>query len=313
MILVLILYMVMASTFTLGKAALSYAQPLFLIGTRMLVGGFLLLGYLAWFKREQLIIRRRDSKLFAAIILFHIYGAYVSEFWALQYVTSFKACLLYNLSPFITALLLYLYYGESMSWRKWLGLLIGFVGMLPILIVSEPLETIVGTFGIISIPEAAMLFSVVSAALGWLVMRTCIREARYSPIVVNSVGMIGGGALALITSLIVEGVPHIATRGTGGELGNLLGSDVAAFALYTLLLIIAGNIIAYNLYGFLLRRYSPTFLSFAGFTCPLFAALYGRIFLQETPSVWFFLSVFLVGCGLYIFYQQELDEQSLNA
>ena len=104
MILVILLYLLFASTFTLGKAALSYVSPFLFIGIRMICGGSLLLAYYCFIARKKVIIHTNDYSLFLRIIIFHIFCAYTLEFYALEYVTSAKACLLFNLSPFITAL-----------------------------------------------------------------------------------------------------------------------------------------------------------------------------------------------------------------
>lgn len=104
MVLVFIMYFLFASTFTLGKAVLSYTTPLFFIALRMITAGVMLLGYY-WITHKKITIVRKDYSLLARIVIFHIFCAYSLEFWALQYITSSKACLLYNLSPFITAFL----------------------------------------------------------------------------------------------------------------------------------------------------------------------------------------------------------------
>jgi drug/metabolite transporter (DMT)-like permease len=74
-------------------------------------------------------------------------------------------------------------------------------------------------------------------------------------------------------------------------------------------MIIIANIIFYNLYGYLLHFYSATWLSFVGFITPLFAALYGWLFLNETIGWAYFISIFIVFWGLYLFYQDELKKK----
>src|SRR5438552_6442085 len=102
MLLIIVLYMLLASTFTIAKAVLLYVQPIFFIGLRMVLAGSLLLGYTYLFRRSWIRFTSAHWPLFAQIIIFHIYLAYTLEFIALQTISSAKACLLYNLSPFIT-------------------------------------------------------------------------------------------------------------------------------------------------------------------------------------------------------------------
>ena len=108
MFLVILLYMLFASTFTFGKAALTYMQPIMFIGMRMTAAGLLLLGYQYLFNRSKWRIDREDQSTFAAVGFFLMFVSFVAEFWAMQYVRAAKACLLYNLSPFITALFAYM-------------------------------------------------------------------------------------------------------------------------------------------------------------------------------------------------------------
>jgi drug/metabolite transporter (DMT)-like permease len=58
----------------------------------------------------------------------------------------------------------------------------------------------------------------------------------------------------------------------------------------------------------LLRRFTATFVSFAGFTTPLFTAILGWFFLGETVTMSFYLSTIVVFSGLYLFYQDELQK-----
>ena len=84
-----------------------------------------------------------------------------------------------------------------------------------------------------------------------------------------------------------------------GSLGELLG--------YTLVLIIISNIIAYNLYGTLLKKYTITFLTFAGFVCPVFGAGFGWLFFGEVITWHYGLALALIMVGLYLFHQEEVE------
>lgn len=294
MFLILVLYALAASSFTIAKAALAYTQPIFFVGIRMFIAGVMLLGYY-FFRYASFKIPRKDWGRFALIILVHIYLAFVLDLVALDYMSSFKGAFIYNLSPFIAALFSYLYFDERMTWRKWLGLGIGFLGFVPEFIAPAPSELIAGGIAFISWPELMMVGSVISAVLGWIIFRSLVKDG-YSPFFINGFGMIGGGILALITS------PFFETWDTA------LVSDWKAFAYILFLIIFSANILFYNLYGYLLKTYTATFLSFAGFITPLFAALFGWFFLGESIAWHFFLSVIVVVIGLTVFYFEELRQ-----
>ena len=308
MILVILLYLLFASTFTLGKAALAYVSPFLFIGIRMSLGGGMLLAYYAWIAKQKISISRLDYSLFARIIVFHIFCAYTLEFWALEYVTSAKACLLYNLSPFITALLYYFLRNEGLTIKQVAGLIIGFLGFIPILVSQTPIEQIGWHLGFLSCYEIALIVSVISSAYGWMMVKQ-LMEKKYSLVLINGIGMTGGGILALMLSSIKEGLPVIkqasVTMPTVVGFVGTMGERIIMLGIYSIALVIIANIIGYNLYGYLLSRYSATFLSFAGFMTPLFAAFLGWIFLHEQVTWHFFATMILVVFGLYLFHEKK--------
>lgn len=300
MTLVLFLYLLFASTFTLGKAVLYYIPPILFVGVRMVAAGSLLLGYQFIFKRAKFRFEWQDLSSFFYIALFLIFIAFSGEFWALQYVSAAKACLLYNLSPFITALLAYILLSERLTKKQWMGLVIGFAGFLPILMNQSGQELLTRHVWFFSMPELLLLMAVASSCYGWIVMRYLIVNRNYSAVLINGVGMLGGGVMALIASYFVEGTPHML------EQSMPLDERIIHVALYTGLLILIANVICFNLYGMLLRRYSATFLAFAGFMTPIFAAFFDLIFFKEPVPMAFFATIVLVFFGLWIFYQDEL-------
>ncbi|MCK5632626.1 DMT family transporter [bacterium] len=305
MFLVALLYALIAGTFTIGKLVLQYFNPIFFIGLRMILGGSLLLGYLYFFKRSNLFIKKKNIFDFASIILFHIFFAFVAEFWALKYLSSSKVCLFYNLSPFIAAIFSYVWFSERMTIKKFFGLALGFCAFLPVLI-DRTTDSSCNAVGFFSWPELAMLFSVVSATYGWIVVKKLGKQG-YSMITVNGIGMFFGGILSIGVSFFIEGIPSF--RAISGD----VSTDIAISMGYTFLLIFLANVVFYNLYGFLLRKYTATFLSFAGFLTPIIAAFYGWIFLGETIRSSFFLTIAFVFVGLYIFYQEELRQGYITA
>ncbi|HML19247.1 MAG TPA: DMT family transporter [Candidatus Dependentiae bacterium] len=318
MFLVLLVYFLLSSTFVIGKAALAYSQPIFLIAVRMCLAGIILLAYLYIFNKKQLKFKKEDLGLFAQIILFHIYLSFVLEFLAYKYVSASKAAFMFNLSPFVTALFAYMFFKERMTGRQWIGMLLGFAGTLPMLMgPGQAAEQAAMHIGFLSLPEISLLGSVVAASYGWIVMTKLVVNKHYSPIFVNGIGMLCGGFAAFITSFAFEAKPLLKCAlqsTTFSAIEQTLGatwfcctmSDFLIFMGYVLLLILVANIIFYNSYGFLLKKYTPTFLSLVGLLCPLFTAFLGWLFLGEKVTWIFFVSLAVVLLGAYIFYKDEL-------
>jgi len=68
------------------------------------------------------------------------------------------------------------------------------------------------------------------------------------------------------------------------------------------------SIFCYNLYGYLLKRFTATFLSFAGLLSPIFASFNAWLILKEPPSPVIFLATGIVSLGLFFVYQAELKQ-----
>lgn len=315
-----LLNMILASTFIIGKEALVYVHPFFLIAVRMIIGGSLLLGYQYFFKHVHFFLPRKHIWLLVQAVLFHIYFSFMLEFWALEYVASAKTCLFFNLSPFVTAIFCYFLFSERLTFKQKVGLTIGFLGFLPELFAPQPLlEESAGGFGFISFPEIALLAAVVTSAYGWIVMKKLVVDNHYPVAMFNGISMFFGGVLALVTSLCWSGWPTVKalstpTNAIDYHLINSLGAQgagIALFLFYTALLIIVANFIYYNLYGVLLKKYSATFLSFSGFTAPLFTAFFGWLSLAEAISWHFVVTNICVFFGLYLFYMDELMSHSI--
>lgn len=347
MILIITLYALLASTFTIGKAAIAYMLPIPFVALRMLVASALLLGYEIVVKKQSIVFHRKDLSLFIQLVLFHIYIAFTCEFWGLKCMDSSKAALLYNLSPFFTALLAYWFLNERMSIRKWIGLIIGFLGFVPLLIIPAYNEwSCTNNGSVVSLPEIALLIAVISTSYGWIVVKrlmdtpttsydisdsstivtksTPSKKEYYSPNMLNGVSMLYGGILMVITSLVLYGrdwcvltLPSAQDITQNTDLASWLFTwsngalslhswAVITVAFYMILLVLVANIIFYYLYSLLLNRYSTTLLSFAGFTCSLWAALFGFIFLSEQITWVFFVTVLGVAIGLSFFYYDEV-------
>lgn len=292
MVLIVLCYALLASTFTLAKATLEYAKPFFVIGFRMTIAGSIMLGYLFLFQRKYLTLNKNDIFPFLRVAFFHVYLAFTCEFWALQYVTSSKTCLIYALTPLIAAILAYMLLNERLGMKKVIGLCLGFAGMIPILIIQSAPGELGMNLLRISLPEMILLVAVVSATYAWFGIKDLMGKG-HSLIMVNGFAMLIGGLAVFATSAIFEGFSPLPI------------SNVPLFLKYVFALILASNILFYNFYGWLLKKYSITFLTFVGFLTPIFAAGFGWFFLGEQITWHYGISLIAITSALYLFYKEE--------
>ncbi len=301
MLLLFLLAAIGGSTYTMGKAALALSQPTFLIAVRLLLAGSLFLGYGLLSKFQMPKIKTRDYFLFAQIAFFGFYFSYVMHYWALQQMTSSKSAFLYSLTPIVAAILSYFSFKEKITVKKILGLGIGLLGFIPELLASTSTKS-GQSFSVW--PELILLSAILSFTYGWIVIRKAIKYYGYPIIFINGIGMLLGGAAALITAYIFE-IPKIADT-SNWIMPWVPITNLYSFTLLTLGLVLLGNILYYTIYGILLKKYTVTTITFGELLTPFFTLLYSWAFLSEAIQWQFFASMGTILVGLYIFYSEEL-------
>ncbi|MDP3889271.1 MAG: DMT family transporter [bacterium] len=299
MILIVIVHALFSAIFPIGRVATHYSQPIFFTAVRMLIAGIILLG-IQYAQSGKLgsdkPVSFNDLKLFGLTALFGVFLTNVLEFWALQFVPATKAAFIYSLSPFFSAIASYFFFSEKFNLKKLIGMAIGLYGFLVMVMHDSPAEISHGGIGFFSLGELALIGSAIVTVFGWMAFRVLIRKGQYQSLEINGITMIWGGVLALIMSFITETWNPIPVN------------NIMLFSWYLALAILLSNILAYTLYGVLLKRYTVTFLAFTVFIEPLITALYAWVFLGEVVTWRFFPATLLVFCGLYLFYMEELKQ-----
>ncbi len=298
-ILVLLVHVAFSMIFPIGRAVAPIASPIFFTAVRMLLAGTALLVY--HYLRYGF---SKGLKMAAWPILgFSMTGIFltnVPEFWGLQYLPAAKAAFIYSLSPFAAAVFSYFFFNEVMTLNKLLGMAIGLFGFGVMIAVHSPGEIPFNAVGYFSYPELALICAAFASAIGWIIMRHKVQKNHCTVIEALGFSMILGSCLSFACSFLWEPWNPVPIYE--------FPTHFLSFTGYLFLAIFFSNLIGYVLYTELLKTYTATFLSFAGFTEPLVAAFTGWLFLGESITWYFLLSATLVFFGLYIFYLEELRQ-----
>lgn len=289
MILIFALYAIFAASFTIAKILLNFMSPVLLIAVRMTLAGCLLLAM-------QLVIYKKLEKIplrmvpwwigFATI---HIFMPYITEFVALQSISASCSALIYNLTPFFSAFFSYLYFGEKMTRQKWAGFLIGFTGIAWFVASqSDFCIDVNAAYGLV-------VLSVIFGALGWIYVRMLVLQG-YQPLMINGIAMLFAGVESF-------GLAYLWEQNATLPWGRML-----EFLFWMITIILLTNVIYYNLYARLLKRYTVTLLSFMGCIIPLFTAFFDWLLLGAQVTHHFFIALIIAGYGVYLFYQEELRQ-----
>jgi len=290
MILIILLYLLVAITIIIAKYSTTVADPLFFISARLTLAGLLLLVGYNLFSTNAWKIHKSDWIDFIQAIIFFYYLTFVLEFWVLPYVSAVNVSLLYSLAPFITFILAYFIFNQTLSGIQIWGSLIAFGSIIPLITKNGQLTGT--TFAPLSWRDLVILLAVTCGSYGWFCVQRLLKKG-YSLLFISGISMFLGGLLSLITWSF-----------TTTHLQNPINNS-SGFWFALISLIIVAHIVVFNLYGYLMRSFSISTLSVWSFTSPLFTSLLSMFFLHETLE-WQHLVAFTgLTIGLYLFMQKE--------
>lgn len=299
-VLVFTLYLLSAINLILRKSIIKVSQPIFFQGIRLTVAGIIILGYLYLFRPAALRFKKSDIGLFFLVSLFFSYLSYVFAVVTLDDLSSARFGFMFNLSPFITAIIAYFYLSERLTKKQILSLVIGFIGFLPLVFVGA--RDGIASASFFSIPGLQLFIATAAYAYGWILVSKLVNDRGYSPFLVTGIAFASGGVAILCTSFVLENWFAVAPV-----------TNIIKFTTYLVGIILLSEIIVSNAYAVLLRSYSATFLSFVGSLYPLFCALLGWIFFNEKITYNFFIAVAVVSFALYVFHLSEQEKQQAHS
>lgn len=279
------------------KGVIPHTTPLFMAGVRLLPAGVLILIAAALMGKPQ-------PKGWAAwlwITLFALVDGMLFQGFLAEGLVRTSAGLgsvMIDSQPLAVALLSLWLFQEHIGLWGWLGLGLGVTG---ISLIGLPDELIFHLFDfgvnntlgnwqdIFASGEWLMLLAALSMAVGTVLIRYVTRYA--DPVSATGWHMIIGGLPLWGISSITE----------SGQLQNLTASDWLGLGYATMF----GSAIAYGLFFYFASSGSLTSLSSLTFLTPIFALLFGHIFLSEVLSSLQWVGVFLTLISIYLINQRD--------
>jgi drug/metabolite transporter (DMT)-like permease len=252
-----IIYFVWGSTFFAIRVGVEELPPFLFAAMRFLTAGVILFGWLlargeSWPSRRQWL-----SVLVLALLIFVLdYGL---VFWSEQRVPSGLAAVMLALIPAFMALSEIVFLGtQKLTFRLALALLIGVAGVA--VLMSHSLY-----LGGAPIDKAGAL-ALIFASMTWSVASALTRKLPLP----SSKAMSSGAQMLVGGSLLA------AVAGAFGEFHNFHLSHVSRAAWISLVyLIVAGSIIGFTAYVWLIHHESPTKVGTYAYVNPIVAVLVG--------------------------------------
>jgi drug/metabolite transporter (DMT)-like permease len=278
------------------KSVMPQTSPFFLAAVRLIPAGILLLAVANWLGRPQ----PQTWRAWLWISLFALVdGTLFQGFLALGLVRTGAGLgsLLIDSQPLAVAVLAALLYKERIGLVAIGGLLIGILGIsiigLPANLLSALLAgdfTSVWQGGIFTLGEWFMLGASLSMAIGTILIRPVVRNA--DPVIATGWHMVLGGLPLLVVSALTE---------------QSQWQDLSAWGwLGMAYMTIMGSAIAYGLFFYFASSGSLTTLSALTFSTPIFALLFGNIFLAESLTTAQWIGVALTLTSIYLVSVRDL-------
>ena len=263
--------------FIAGKVGVTDSPPLLFLTARFLLAGVLILGISA-LRRESWDLSWRDVAVFAVLGVANNALYLGLGYTGLQTVSAGLGGLVVSANPVFTAVLAAIFLGETMTWRKVSGLLLGVAGVTFIVwhrlsVGTDHFDGIVFTLAsLASIVAGTILFKVFSP--------------RGSLWIGNGIQNISGGLAVLPFAATFSHVSDIV------QSARLFG----AFAF----LVLGGSIFAYLLWFHLLKVCGATAASAYHFLMPPLGMLFAWIVLGEHVAAVDLLGIVPVALGIYL-------------
>ena len=255
-----IIYFVWGSTFLAIRVGVHEVPPFLLAAMRFLIAGLVLFGWMmAQGERSPNVRQWTSASLLAILIFVCDYGLL---FWAEQRVPSGIAAVMLATIPVFMALSEILFLRtQKLTPRLALALLVGIAGVG--VLVSRSLS--LGGAPIDTKGAAALIF----ASMSWSIASALTRKLPLptSKVLSSGAQMLAGGVLLGLTSAAL------------GEFRNFHPATVSRGAWLSLLyLIVAGSIIGFTAYVWLLHHESPTKVGTYAYVNPVVAVIIGYFF-----------------------------------
>ena len=293
MLQIIFIYFIFALTFVLGKLSINYIDPILLIALRMIIAGVILTTYCLVKK-----IRFPNILNIAVLSLVHIAIPYCLEFVAFKYSSASKVAFIFNLTPLISGLVQSFYFQKKLTKWQWLAIFIAFIATSWLTIADmqmnrSDLDILQQEFLSCKMSDLLLFIAVTSSVIGWQIIQKMMHGGD-NITAINATSMLGGGlvSLAVYFSYSCYGFTNL--------------TYLSWFYVFSLLFL--GNIIGYNMYGWLLKIYDASYLALWGSICPLMVATIEWILFGQKPTTNFIIASLGIAIAIKIFMSKNIKK-----
>jgi drug/metabolite transporter (DMT)-like permease len=268
-------------------------------GIRFALAGLLVIILGSIIKKKPLLPMKNEIPKIMFLSLFQTIGQYLFFYLGLAHTTGINSAVVDSLTSFFAIIIASLIFRmENLTWRKILGCVLGFIGVLLINITGAGLS--INPLGDGLVALSALCYGISSVMI-----------KRYSEdhdtVLFSGYQFVFGGLVMTLAGQIgkrmvssengsIETVGGVADSGLNGAGGNL--TNMVLILLYLALI----SSVAYTLWGILLKYNDVSKISIFGFMNPVFGVVLSAILLGEYSQLGlkYVLALLLVSAGIVI-------------
>lgn len=268
--LVILATSLMGSSFAVGKLGLSYFSPLFLVGLRFTIAGLIMA---MWVRKKPLPRSVNDWMKVVFIGIFQTTLVMGCIFLSLRTISAGESSILTFVNPLLVVMLGTWFLGMKYGFSQWIGVLIGFLG-------------VVVTLGFHLQLKSGTLLGL-GSAFSWAIATHLVKRwgSRFNIWVLTSYQMLVGGLLLLAISFTLES-PKI-----------IINMESIGIVLY---LAIMSSIVQFAAWYYLLSQGDAGKTSAFLFLAPFFGVLSGWVILGEVVQWYVYLGGFFIFIGIFL-------------
>ena len=280
-IMVFTLGIVWGSTFLFIELALQGITPLWLTSARIVLAAAIT--SVIWLKCGGVLFINRDTAWLRLGIIGITSTALPFQLisWGQQYVTSsFAGLAMASMPLFVLPLAYFFNTNEALDRSKFIGFIIGFLGIVTLFSPNFSLED--NTSTLVTFGKLACVLAAFCYASNSILMR---KLPSIDPVGLAAVTLLIGSIWVVAWAFAIEGPPPSIKTET---LLILIMLGFLPTAMANLIRIV------------LIREAGPVFLGIANYIIPLWAAMVGALVLKEALPIEFYLAATITISGIYI-------------
>ncbi len=275
----IVLSLICSSTWVAIKIGIETVPPFYSAGIRFFLA-FLFLCLFAVINGLSFPKKLKDHLFFVRFGIINYLVGYASVYWGEQYINSGLASVLFAIMPFYTLIFsIWLLPSETINFKKVLGLIVGFAGLVVIFSDQMQIGSTNAIYGMIIIAIAPAF-----SATGTLIAKR--KSGAYHPVILNTFPILYCSIAFFILSFTFE-IPSQAVFDSN-----------AIFSIVYLALF--GTAIAFALYFWMLSHQSAVLMSMITFVTPPLALIWGWALLGEQITYFLLIGLILILTGIFL-------------